>query len=360
MINPNRKTELEGVHYVQGVVQKMDSSFESFSHHNDQGNDCYIEFVKDRIPTNYGVFVQIKSGPSFKDHNGYKIPADKAHLEYWSKNLYKTIGIVYDPEIQKAFWIDISDYIKANQQILLQAHHSIRISSQNEFSENSFIQFMEYCFKYKEELQSFENFGRSLELYSEIDKSEICYEGLKSLYSNHRTKKSTWFYLLSNFRAIEFEGIRRNLLGLVSNNLNHANIFWHRGNIHNYPTTAIEEDVKSHLTKLFGSKEIELMIPYMKEGVVKGSFSYLVFQILNAITNVHVILKEMAFEDKITAEDRYFTFWLYLHIAKYHSVDETLRIAKEFLEAYPDGKEDDAILGVIESIQKGDLFTIGT
>jgi hypothetical protein len=101
--NTNKKIEFEGVRYVQGVVQNNDCIFHSIALENDQGNDCYIEFVVDGKATNFGVFVQIKSGNSYKDSKGYKIPADKNHLNYWNEPVYPMVGIVYDPVLQKAF-----------------------------------------------------------------------------------------------------------------------------------------------------------------------------------------------------------------------------------------------------------------
>ncbi len=59
--NPNLKTELAGVRYIQGVVQNNHSIFHPFTRENDQGNDCYIEFVKDGIAMNYGVFAHFRT-----------------------------------------------------------------------------------------------------------------------------------------------------------------------------------------------------------------------------------------------------------------------------------------------------------
>ncbi|MDQ2721310.1 MAG: DUF4365 domain-containing protein [Bacteroidota bacterium] len=189
--NPNLKTELLGLRYIQGVVQNNHSIFHPFSRENDQGNDCYIEFVKDGLAMNYGVFAQIKSGSSYKDGKGYKIPTDKAHLSYWDQALYQTIGIIYDPEIIKAFWVDISAYLNANPHVLGQEYRSIRIEATNEFSEDLFSSFIQYCFDCKEEYINYEKFGCSLEWFADIGHPDICYEGLKSLYSNHRYKQSS-------------------------------------------------------------------------------------------------------------------------------------------------------------------------
>ena len=359
MVNSNRKVSLEGVRYAQGVVENNNCSFQRFDHENDQGNDCYIEFVTDKVATNYGVFAQIKSGQSYKDQIGYKIPADKEHLHYWNQSLYKTIGIVFDPEISKAFWVDISAYVKERPAILLQENHVIRVSSNCEFSEVTFESFKTYCFQYKSELKSYENYGRSLDLFANIDEPAACYEGLKALYSNHRDKDATWFYIISSFVKIKEEGIRRNILGLLSNYMERDGIFWHQDNIKFLTDAKKRASIAKLVSDTFGLREVKVMLPYMRDGISRGSFSYLVFRVPSAIENVHILLKEISFSDGIEEDDRNFYFWLYMHIAKYHSVQETIDCIEEYLTKYPHGNEDEAILGVRESIRVGELIPIG-
>ncbi len=357
--NPNTKTEFQGVRYVQGVVQDNDCIFEPISRENDQGNDCLIEFVKAGLATNYGVYVQIKSGTSYKDDSGYKIPTNQAHLKYWNQGVNLTIGIVYDPEIEKAFWVDITAYLKRNPQVLLQNHHTIRVETSNEFLVSSFDIFMRHCFAYKEEYTTYENYGRSLEWFADVGNSEICYEGLKSLYLNHREKEATWYYIVSSFAGIKEEGIRRNILGLISNCMYNADVLWHSQNMQYMPTKATEATISKLLTNRWGTAEVKSSIPFMLQGINRGSFSYRVFSILNLIQNVHLLLREIAFQTNLDSDFRNFCFWLYMQIAKFHSVEETLKVADLYLSVYPFAYEDEALIGVKESIEMGILSPVG-
>lgn len=357
--NPNIKTEFQGVRHVQGVVQDNHSIFQSFDRENDQGNDCYVEFVLNGIATNYGIFAQIKSGPSYKDGKGYKIPANNSHLTYWSQALYQTIGIVYDPSIKKSYWVDISAYLRAKPQVLKQKHHSIRIDIANEFSEDSFAQFMNYCFEYKAIFTSYENFGRSLEWFSNLNEPDICYEGLKSLYSNHRNKSSTWFYIISNFSKITEDGIRRNILGLISNYVNNPHTFWHTNNIQYFPTKEMQNNISDLMTNYFRTAEVELSIPYMEQGINRGSFSFLIYLVIDLVKDVHIVLKELSFKKGLAPDKRNFCFWLYMHFSKCHSIDDTLKTADDYLAEFPYGYEDEALLGVRENLRNGQIEPVG-
>lgn len=357
--NQNIKTEYQGVRYVQGVVQDNHSIYHPFARENDQGNDCYIEFVQNGLATNYGVLVQIKSGPSYKDSQGYKIPANIDHLTYWNNGLYLSVGIVYDPEIKKAFWVDITSYLKDNPHVLRQKHHSIRVDETNEFSEQTFSIFMNYCFRYKNIFTSYENYGRSLEWFARLNEPDICYEGLKSLYSNHRDKASTWFYIITNFSKIQQKGIRGNILGLLSNYANNSDVFWNSSNLPYYPSEEMQSKIFSLMTRYFRKEEVLLTLSYMQMGINKGSFSFLVFLVINFVEDIHLLLKEISFSDSIDDDLRNFCIWLYMQIAKFISIEETLETIDLYLLKFPIGYNDEVVMGVRESIQNRELLPVG-
>jgi hypothetical protein len=238
-------------------------------------------------------------------------------------------------------------------------HHNIRVNPDQEFGEKTFSSFVAYFIQYIKVYKSFENFGRSLDMFSCVDQPDICYEGLKSLYANHRDKESAWFYIISNFGKIKEEGIRRNIIGLLSNYIGNPNTFWHSKNIVYFPTPEMQQQIGKLLTEYFGLKELLLILAYLKEGIYIGSFSYYAFQVINKIENVHLLLKELAFTSDYTPDDRNYLFWLYMHIAKLYSTEETLFTAEEYLKTYSFGYEDEALIGVKESIENGELYPIG-
>jgi hypothetical protein len=357
--NPHTKTEQQGIRYVESVVQDSNSIIQKIDRDNDQGNDGYIEFVRAGLATNYGVFVQIKSGSSYKDGKGYKIPANRTHLHYWNSGLNLNIGIVFDPEIGKAFWIDFKEYINLNPHVLSQKTHDIRIDRKNEFCTERFSDFMEYCNAFKEKLCGYDNYGRSLDWFACLEQPEKCYEGLKSLYSNHRNKPSTWFYIISSFSKISVEGVRRTILGLLSNYAINHNIFWHPANVQYYPETSLQENIKVLMTKYFRQTEIELTLPYIEDGINRGSFSFLVFLVINFVEDLDVILKHIAFNSIMDNENRNFCFWLYMHIAKYKSLEEVLNSANKYLSKFNYGNDDEALVGLLESIKNGELIPVG-
>lgn len=349
-------TEDQGSLFVENIVRMHNCIYQEVDLRNDQGNDCYIEFIANEVATSFCVFAQIKSGKSYSDKSGYKIPTDKNHLAYWNNHTNPVAGIVYDEIKQEAFWVNISEYLSANPHLLEQKNHTIRVPSENSLSDfDSFKQhFTEYIQLYK----SFENYGRSLDNFAQFDNPSICYDGFKSLYSNHRNRPSAWFYIISSFGKIREPGIHRNILGVMSNYVPSDDILWTKDNFEFLQKEDIKKEIAKYLSKSFGKQEVEIAIEFIREGVVRGSYNYLVYKVLSLVENVHKILLEITYSET-DPERRDFDFWLFVHFSQWKSKKFTLQKIDEYFESFPDGDADWVIQGLKESLLGGEITPIG-
>lgn len=353
----NNKIEWEGVRFVQGVVQDHNSIFQHIARENDQGNDCYIEFVEAGLATNYGVFMQIKSGSSYRDGKGYKIPSDKRHLEYWSNGLYLNIGVVYDPEARKAFWVDITAYLKERPELLTQKNHAIRVPPSREFSHDTFAAFISYCKSFRALFTSHDNFGQSLEKFADLEHPPTCYEGLKSLFSTHKDKPASWHYITASFSRIAQTGIKGTILGMLSNYADDEGDTFYTENT--LPSPAVAAMVREAVGRNFKREEVEAAYPFLREGIIRGSFSYRSYKVLRMANNLSGILRQISFDPTTSHESRVFWFWLYLHTHKWVSAPDTLEAYSQFIQTYPEALEDEVIEGVAEAIKNGELWPMG-
>jgi hypothetical protein len=355
----NRTVESEGILFVQNVVEKSGCVFSRISLENDYGNDCYIEFFSDEVATSFCVFAQIKSGITYKSNSGYKIPTDKDHLEYWNNHSNPIAGIVYDSDINDAFWINISEYLINNPQVLNQKSHIINVLQEARFSLDRFDDFKNHFIEYIKKYKSYENYGRSLERFADFNNPSVCYDGLKSLYSNHRDKKATWFYIISNFSNVTAEGIHRNILGLISNYAENADIFWRKEDFQHFQSSELKKYITELVSKYFGENEIEIAAGYMREGVVRGSFAFRIFLLLEFISGIDKILQKMAFEKDMEMSDRSFIFWLSIFYAQESSVEDTLVNIDKFLTTYPLNEDNYIIEGVRETLKNQGFIQLG-
>jgi len=127
-IVPNSKfQELKGLDRIQVAVHEMHCLWRELNK-DDIGIDGEIEVLepksdgKGALPTNKIIKVQAKSGKSYIKYDSpdaFQVPVDKDDLEYWAKSNYPIIFIVYHPEDDQLYWMDIKGYVKNTPNIFL-------------------------------------------------------------------------------------------------------------------------------------------------------------------------------------------------------------------------------------------------
>lgn len=126
----------EGINFIKTIVDKANCIFNETPQQNDLGIDAQIEFIKNEIPVNSLVALQIKSGNSFYDDKKHVCTLSVGgHYDYWKNYPMDVIGIVYIPQMHKAYWIDIKEYFEEKGKVSKIKIHPNRI---NEFNENTF------------------------------------------------------------------------------------------------------------------------------------------------------------------------------------------------------------------------------
>jgi hypothetical protein len=357
--NSNKPIENLGVEFIKSIVKSHNCIYQAISLNNDQGNDCFIEFIDNNIATSFCVFAQIKSGKSYKDKTGYKIPADLDHLQYWNNHLLPIAGIVFDVDLERAYWVNITEYLKVNPQILLNKSHNIRVDRNNELSLKNFSLFRVHFTNYSRDYKNYENFGRSLEAFTNIAQPEICYTGLKSLFANHRERQASWYYIILNFANIREKGIQINILGMLSNYLENSTVFWNSEDYLHYQASSIRLKIADFINELFTPKAVKVSLSYLKDGIAKGSFAYLVFLVLNQLNDIHDIIYQLALSKDIELNERNNLFWLYIHFAQHRSIERTIAAIDDFLIKYPNNEEAYLFEGIKETIIKDGYIQTG-
>ncbi len=346
----NKVVEKLGIRYVQTIIENNNCIYQPISGENDQGNDCYIEFINNNITTSFCLFAQIKSGKSYKNKSGYKIPTDSNHLHYWRNHILPIAGIVYDVDLEKAYWINISEYLKTHSDEILGKSHNIRVDASNEFSAETFHLFKEHFVQYSQEYKSYENFGRSLEAFSNVNQPDECYTGLKSLFANHRERAAAWYYIILNLGNIEEKGILGNILGMLSNYLNNSTVFWRSEDYAHYQSSTTSVIISDYIKKLFPVNAVKESLKFLKDGIVQGSFPYLVFLVLNEVNDIHNIVYEFTQDPTFTMDERNSLFWVFIHFAQHRSNELTISALDDYLTTYPDNDERDLFEGIRETI----------
>lgn len=356
----NRKksagTSSEGFHYVGGIVTAANCIIQKVDQENDQGNDAYIEFISNEVATSLFAWVQIKTGISYRRSNGYAIPADREHFEYWNNWPVPVVGIVYDPERKVAVWINISEFLRSHSDAIENGPYSIPIPTENEFTVETFELFKQRLISYNYSSNWF--FGRSLEFLAETEDQQRCLIGMGSLFAYHRNRKATWFYLIHSFKSVQGVAAVR-LMSLLGHLPSNPYVLWHKGNLID---SEVEGYGKNLLANKFGREEVLKMICLVDEfGFAAGSLGYIVSTIVFAVGDAQGILEDLAFDASLSEDNRVDVMFLLIHYAQFHSVEFCINAIDRYIAVFSEPEDRELFISMKETLEKeGFLGYIGT
>lgn len=109
-VRTTRVTERAGVNEFRSLMESAGHIVQEIDGGNDQGEDCYLSFTRLGERTGEIVAVQVKSGKAYRRPARYGIPC-RHHLRDWTLSRIPVIGVVYDPELRKLFWVNMTEYL---------------------------------------------------------------------------------------------------------------------------------------------------------------------------------------------------------------------------------------------------------
>ncbi|MCO7189928.1 MULTISPECIES: DUF4365 domain-containing protein [unclassified Pseudoalteromonas] len=159
----------------------------------DVGIDGLIEPQVENVATGAFIGVQIKAGPSFRrsGDSKYVFRSDRAHFEYWSRCTLPVVGVVYDPETQKAVWTNLSDFA------------SRALSTNGPWSVNLSLECDELRAETLSNLISSAEFTRINRRFEDsMSATMIQHEGNKQIKNVSVNKKLAWEELFETFLSL--------------------------------------------------------------------------------------------------------------------------------------------------------------
>jgi hypothetical protein len=323
-----------GVNYVRTLVEAQNCIFQKIDLENDQGNDAYIEFVRDEQSTGCLIAAQIKSGASYISEDGstFFLKSDRSHFEYWAACSLPVVGIVFNPQTQVAAWCNVTAFLAANPGNIVRGPYTIPIFSSQVLSPQTFSAFTEHFLSYQATYRSDQSFGRTLELFS--NKSDIrgCQDALWSLFSFHRQRVATWYYLISCLRQFSNHVLLGRIVEQLSLIKGHGDVFWSKTNI-------IRDDVAeaalSFMEHSLCKEDFITLLGCVHEcGFSRGTIGQCVHVIIDVSKRRNELLKSIAFDSSIPDDTRHAALVLLVfHTGQ--SKEAALEFVDEFIKTCP-------------------------
>lgn len=153
-ILPSSKTrEWQGLDRIGLAVHEMECIWREQTK-DDIGIDGEIELTQPRedgngrIGTAKYIKVQAKSGSSYiklDSDDSFESPISKSDLHYWKNSNVPVVFIVYHPEDDQLYWIDLKEYVKNNPSVYQEPHRLKFDKQSDKFTGDSYTQISKLC-----------------------------------------------------------------------------------------------------------------------------------------------------------------------------------------------------------------------
>ncbi|MDH5415166.1 MAG: DUF4365 domain-containing protein, partial [Flavobacteriaceae bacterium] len=349
----SKQTENSGLLYVASVANDCNCILNKIDGSNDIGLDGYLEFVEKESVTGLCIGLQVKSGDSYQNQGQSFaiIKGDKDHFIYWSEHTLPIVGITFIPEDKKAYWIDITKYLKDNPSVIKDGPYTIPVNKDSVFDANTFSLFYQSFLSYKNSFNEDWNFGRTLRSIVDFRSINMRIDALKSLFYFHRNQKESWYYIIQQFRIEDDERIQGLLIHTLRHVISHGDIFWHEDNIVDNETTKY---ARTLISKYFGADEIEKLLDHIDDetGISRGSFGQNIYPLIDLIPNKVEFLKKVIIK---TETSDHVTSWaaiILIDVLQRYDLERAINFADSMVNNFPNSDHHEHFVLVRDALRE--------
>jgi hypothetical protein len=340
-------TSSTGVHHVAKITSAANCIFHPIAQENDLGLDAYIEFIVDQEATGCCIGVQIKSGESYVRRDQFTMPCTKSHNAYWRSHVLPIAGILYDPKTESARWVDITECLKNRND-----GESFSLTAHAVFDGNGFAAFQNHFLTYRKRYSDDAHFTRSLQSLSHVDKVPDCSSGINSMFSFHRNRPETWFFLLSCLRYFRGSPLLRNLVVALCHVPGHPDIFWGTKNIISNETSRIAEEM---FRKFLSRDDVLTLLTAIDDetGFNRGSMGQCVQSIVLIMPQCINVLESIAGDILVPETQRFWAALLLVADLQWKEIDRLKFILSRIILTFLEDNEE-RLASILQTLNRGE------
>lgn len=338
-------TASQGVYHVAKVISASNSIFHPIHQENDIGNDAFIEFVLSTAPIGCMIAAQIKSGDSYNRNGKFILPADAKHFDYWQSHPLPVCGFVYDPASDIARWVDITAHVNDKP-----AQFTIEVPDENIFDEGHFAVFRDHFLSYREQFSEFANFGRSLSHFSHLEDSARCENGIRALFTFHRSRLEAWYYMVSTINNFRGHPLLPLVVATLAHVPGHMDIFW--ASNQNVIPEPIRREVESLLTRMLSRESVITLLSVVVEGGFEhGTIGQCVASIVALTPNRRTLLASIALDSDVPETTRYWALLLLILLEQRRHREYCVTITEKTAPSFTGEDHQECARGLLETLK---------
>jgi hypothetical protein len=298
-------TERKGVNFIRRLFEDANCVFKEVSKEHDYGHDAFVLIVDGESVTPIEIALQIKSGASYCKAESCQFSSTASQLDFWRQHPLPTLGIVFDPNENCAYWVDLKEkgttfrFSKQNSQnIVVPKAEWNRINAQR-FNDLFLPSLLRRPPKFS--LETAIEWASS----NNYEQHEI---GLRTLVSKFLDQAEAWDAIFSIFLERDSESTSYLLIWALAHIPWHFDMFAASGS--GQPSQALRSAGKLRFSR-FGKPEVIKLLEHVDEnGFERGSVGQSVAAILSIISNHRVVLREIAIDREIACSIRDWAIFL--------------------------------------------------
>ena len=136
--------------------------------------------------------------------------------------------------------------------------------------------------------------GRALRDFANLENAESYLDGLFSLFSYHRHRIVSWYYMISCFSNFAGHQVLRDLIIGLCHVPGHPDILWHKRNVIDYATRI---KIQKLLTSYLDIDDVVLLLSEVDEnGIGRGTIGQCIHVIIDIVRDRDLMLEQIAFD----------------------------------------------------------------
>jgi len=334
-----------GVHHVAKVTESCNCIFHPFHQENEIGNDAFIEFILSEEPIGCSIFAQIKSGSSYIHAGKFVLRADERHFNYWRDQPLPVCGFVYDPASDTARWVDITAHVNDKP-----TQFSIEVPAENIYDQAHFDAFRDHFLSCSKQFAEIAKFGRALSHFSYLEDLSRCQSGIRALFSFHRSRLETWYYVISTINNFRGHPLLPLIVATLSHVPGHMDIFWVPDQ--NVIPKPISSEAGSLLKQMLSRESVLTLLSVIVEGgFERGTIGQCVASIIDLAPNRRAFLASIALDSEVPEGTRYWALLLLILYEQRRDREYCTRIAEKVTPSFTGEDHQECARGLLVTLK---------
>lgn len=288
-------TAKKGINYVRNLIEGSGSLFHKIEQENDLGIDAIIEFIHHESPMNKSIAIQIKSGNSYyKCKSAECVIQIGSHREYWLNYSLPVFGIIYVPDHNMAYWVNVKSKLKESPEI---NEIRFKINRVNSLDINTFNSLFKPL---NTNLKPYLEINEAIDFFNS-DINEESHVGMVILFRNYVNEISVWNEFLKALKRKESHEIPSILIYYIAHIPWHGDISYHGENISN--------KIKIHVSSIISNFDKKMVVKLLNiidpdDGICRGTIGQSIEAIISQIKEIEYKLEVIITDNNYSKELR--------------------------------------------------------